>query len=245
MKYVGSKNRIASELAPIIQSFITENTKGYFEPFVGGANMIDKIQCANKIGADVHKYQIALLQELAKGWKPPREVSESMYLSVKEHPEKYPDYLVGYIGYQISFGGKWFAGYSRDKQGIRNYADEAYRNVTKQQERLKGITFFQADFRVHTLKDYSGYVIYCDIPYKGTTKYAQRDFPYEEFYAWAKMMSLNNVVLISEYAMPDDFRCIWQRKVKTLISSTKERGDMGNERTEKLFINKNGLEVVA
>ena len=43
MEYVGSKNRIASELAPIIQSFITENTKGYFEPFVGGANMIDKI----------------------------------------------------------------------------------------------------------------------------------------------------------------------------------------------------------
>ena len=60
-----------------------------------------------------------------------------------------------------------------------------------------------------------------------------------------QMMSLNNVVLISEYAMPDDFRCIWQRKVKTLISSTKERGDMGNERTEKLFIYKNGLEVVA
>lgn len=168
-----------------------------------------------------------------------------MYLSVKEHPEKYPDYLVGYIGYQISFGGKWFAGYSRDKQGIRNYADEAYRNVTKQQDRLKGITFFQADFRVHTLKDYSGYVIYCDIPYRGTTKYAQKDFPYEEFYAWARMMSLKNVVLISEYAMPDDFRCIWQRKVKTLISSTKERGDMGNERTEKLFIYKNGLEVVA
>ena len=104
MKYVGSKNRIASELAPIIQSYITDKTKGYFEPFVGGANMIDKIQCTNKIGADVHKYQIALLQELAKGWKPPREVPESLYLSVKEHPENYPDYLVGYIGYQISFG---------------------------------------------------------------------------------------------------------------------------------------------
>lgn len=245
MKYVGSKNRIASELAPIIQSYITDKTRGYFEPFVGGANMIDKIQCMNKIGADVHKYQIALLQELARGWKPPREVPESLYLSVKEHPENYPDYLVGYIGYQISFGGKWFAGYSRDKQGVRNYADEAYRNVTKQQQRLKDITFIQADFRVHTLNEYSGYVIYCDIPYKGTTKYAQKGFPYEEFYDWARMMSLENVVLISEYAMPDDFRCIWQRKVKTLISSTKERGDMGNERTEKLFIYKNGLEVVA
>ena len=44
MKYVGSKNRISKELAPIIQSYITEDTKGYLEPFVGGANMIDKIK---------------------------------------------------------------------------------------------------------------------------------------------------------------------------------------------------------
>ena len=44
MKYVGSKNRLAKELAPIIQSYITDDTKGYLEPFVGGANIIDKIK---------------------------------------------------------------------------------------------------------------------------------------------------------------------------------------------------------
>lgn len=33
MKYVGSKNRIAKDLAPVIQSFITENVAGYIEPF--------------------------------------------------------------------------------------------------------------------------------------------------------------------------------------------------------------------
>ena len=47
MKYVGSKNRLAKELTPIIQSYITDDTKGYLEPFVGGANMIDKIECNN------------------------------------------------------------------------------------------------------------------------------------------------------------------------------------------------------
>ena len=36
MKYMESKNRIAKELAPIIQSYITPSTKGYLEPFVGG-----------------------------------------------------------------------------------------------------------------------------------------------------------------------------------------------------------------
>lgn len=37
MKYVGSKNRISKQLAPIIQSYIDDNDiKAYWEPFVGG-----------------------------------------------------------------------------------------------------------------------------------------------------------------------------------------------------------------
>lgn len=61
MRYVGSKNRLSKELAPIIQSYITEETVAYIEPFVGGANMIDKINHHNKIGSDLHKELIALL----------------------------------------------------------------------------------------------------------------------------------------------------------------------------------------
>lgn len=55
MKYVGSKNKLSKELVPIIQSYITNDTKGYLEPFVGGANMIDKIKCRQKIGCDIHE----------------------------------------------------------------------------------------------------------------------------------------------------------------------------------------------
>ena len=46
MKYVGSKARLSKQLAPIIQSYIdgmVDKCNGYWEPFVGGANMIDKI----------------------------------------------------------------------------------------------------------------------------------------------------------------------------------------------------------
>lgn len=60
MQYVGSKNRLSKELAPIIQSYITDETVAYIEPFVGGANMIDKIKHDNKIGSDLHKELIAL-----------------------------------------------------------------------------------------------------------------------------------------------------------------------------------------
>ena len=45
MKYMGSKNRLSKELAPIIQSYVDKGCSGYLEPFVGGANMIDKIKC--------------------------------------------------------------------------------------------------------------------------------------------------------------------------------------------------------
>ncbi|MDD3417563.1 MAG: DNA adenine methylase [Lachnospiraceae bacterium] len=62
MKYTGSKNRIAKELVPVIQSYITSETKGYLEPFVGGANMIDKIDCSKKYGCDINEYLIELLK---------------------------------------------------------------------------------------------------------------------------------------------------------------------------------------
>lgn len=70
-------------MAPIIQSYITNDTKGYIEPFVGGANMIDKIKHANRIGTDIHKYLIAVLSELSKGWIPPDTISEELYNTIK------------------------------------------------------------------------------------------------------------------------------------------------------------------
>lgn len=40
MKYVGSKNRLSKDLAPIIQSYIDDNNiKSYWEPFVGGGEL--------------------------------------------------------------------------------------------------------------------------------------------------------------------------------------------------------------
>lgn len=205
------------------------------EPFVGGANMIDKIQCENKIGTDIHKYLIAVLNKLSEGWVPPKEVTEEMYKNIQSHKDDYPDFLVGYVGFQLSYGGKWFGGYRRDKVGKRNYSLEAYKNTVKQAPYLKNIKFECCDFRDLPLDKIKNYVIYCDIPYCGTTKYATQNFPYEEFYKWAKKASIYNTVLISEYSMPDDFTCIWSKETKTLLDSNKTKNDDKNARIEKLF----------
>lgn len=62
MKYMGSKSRIAKDIVPIIQNYIdnTDTAETYWEPFVGGANIIDKIKCQYRIGSDLNKYLIAL-----------------------------------------------------------------------------------------------------------------------------------------------------------------------------------------
>lgn len=197
--------------------------------------MIDKIQCKNKIGTDIHKYLIAVLNKLSEGWVPPTEVTEDIYKNIQSHKDDYPDFLVGYVGFQLSYGGKWFGGYRRDKEGKRDYSLEAYNNTVKQTPYLKNIKFRCCDFRDSPLDKIKNYVIYCDIPYRGTTKYATRDFPYEEFYKWVKEASKYNTVLISEYSMPDDFTCIWSKETKTLLDSNKTENDEKNIRTEKLF----------
>lgn len=134
----------------------------------------------------------------------------------------------------------FFGGYSRGKTNKgenRDYNLEAYRNLKKQAPNLQGIKFKTCDFR--DIRDVKNYVIYCDIPYRNTTQYlTSKDFPYEEFYEWCKEKSKNNIVLISEYYMPKEFECIWQKGIKTSIDSNRKANDTNNDRIEKLFIYK-------
>lgn len=232
MWYMGSKNRLSKELVPIIESYITEDTKGYIEPMVGGANIIDKINCDNKIGCDIHKELIALLkyaQNLDNSI--PNVITEEEYKNVKNNKESYEDWYVGLVGFCSTFGAKYFGGYAKNcKNGDSRYA---IKNLLKQRNNLKNISFQHKDFR--EIKNINGYVIYCDPPYKDTTKYSAKNFPYEEFYDWCRKMSKNNIVLISEYSMPNDFECIWQKESKVTFDSNRKADDKKNKRIEKLF----------
>lgn len=73
-------------------------------------------------------------------------------------------------------------------------------------------------------------VIYCDPPYKSTTKYSTGDFDHETFYEWVRMMSKDNIVLISEYNMPDDFECIWEQELTCTLDKNKR-----SKKVERLF----------
>lgn len=234
MKYVGSKNRLAKDLAPIIQSYIdSNNIAHYWEPFCGGANMIDKIKCNNRFGSDVHPYLIALLKQAQTDTSVfPTTITKQEYDAVRANPQNYPDWYVGLVGFCASYNAKWFGGYANNvktKQGtIRNYTDEAIRNLVKQALNLEGIKFNCASF--DECNNVKNFVIYCDIPYRSSTKYATDEFPYGKFYDWCRQMSKDNIVLISEYSMPDDFECIWSKTIKCTLDKNSR-----SDKVEKLF----------
>lgn len=154
MKYVGSKNRLSKQLAPIIQSYVNKGCNAYIEPFVGGANMIDKINHLNKYGYDSHKYLIALLKQAQIDANVfPATISKETYQRIKENIDDngFADWFIGLVGFCASYNGKWFGGYAngvKTKIGtIRNYTDEAIANLVKQAPSLTGINFACCDFR--------------------------------------------------------------------------------------------------
>lgn len=235
MVYIGSKNRIAKELIPIIQSYITDETEGYLEPFVGGANVIDKIKCKNRIGYDIHKQLISLYIKLIENKDEiPDEISKEEYDKVKGNKEDYEDWYLGLVGFLGSFGAKYFGGYAKHNRDDNTGQIQrgSIKNLKKQYNSIKDIEFKNIDFRDIDKDKFKNYVIYCDIPYRGTTKYKTEEFPYEEFYEWVKEMSVYNTVLISEYSMPKEFECIWQKESKVNFDSNRSKSDT---RTERLY----------
>ena len=242
MMYLGSKNRLSKEIAPIIQSHINDNCKGYIEPFVGGANMIDKINHNNKIGYDNNSYLIALLNHVKLTTDDiPEEITREHYYDVKNNKDNFEDWYVGLIGFCGSFSAKFWGGYAthgNNPKYKKTPYNEAKNSIIKQSINLSSISFECKDYK--DLVNLSGYVIYCDPPYKNKLGYHSK-FNHEEFYIWVRKMSVNNIVLVSEYEMPDDFVCIWSKKVKVNIASNRKENDNKNIRIEKLFMYKNGI----
>lgn len=242
MRYVGSKNRLSKELAPIIQSYITDETVAYIEPFVGGANMIDKINHHNKIGSDVHKELIALLNYTRDDSSLiPSRISEEEYNRVKANRDSYEPWYVGLVGFCGSFGAKYFGGYARNKKGDDSgeWSAGAIKNLKKQSTLFKDVTFECKSFTDYNPSEYNNCVFYLDPPYRKTLSYSTGNFPYEDFDKWAIELAKNNTVLISEYQMPEDkFECIWSKDTKVSITN---QGDIKNKkRVEKLFKVKGG-----
>lgn len=229
MKYMGSKNRHAKDMLPIILKNRQPN-QWYVEPFVGGFNMIDKVD-GNRIANDSNFYLIELFKAVQNGWEPPDTVTDEEYSVIKRNKDLYPPYLVGFVGFGCSYSGKWFGGYARgnDAKGFpRNYALESKNNILKQ--KIDGIIMSNKNYLELEIPENS--IIYCDPPYADTTKYKD-DFDHEVFWNWVREKDAEgHTVFVSEYNAPDDFECVWQKTVNNTL--TKETGS--KQGVERLFV---------
>ncbi len=73
-------------------------------------------------------------------------------------------------------------------------------------------------------------VIYCDIPYKNTSKYLV-NFDYNAFHEWTKKQE--NIVIISSYDMPAGYACIAEKNKRVALSPTAGRS---LRKIEKLWV---------
>ena len=102
----------------------------------------------------------------------------------------------------------------------RDYIKEQINNTLKSLSSLKGIEFVSLDYNDVDIPLNS--IVYCDIPYKDTKQYeTSKNFDYERFYEWCRKNKGNYKIFISEYSMPSDFICVWQKEITNAMNQTK------------------------
>jgi len=226
MKYVGSKNRIARDLLSIMLP--CKESRTWVEPFVGGGNMIDKVT-GDRLGSDANADVIGALvfirDHLDEIPKNNLEFTEDMYKSLRGNESSM---LKSFAGFAYSFGAKWLGGWRRS--GNRDYVNEAYKNAVKQSPSLQGVVLRCCAYDELDIPKNS--IIYCDPPYKNTTKYNVDTFDHDRFFDWCReMKQLGHVVFVSEYQAPDDFECVYEKE----IVSSLDKNTGGKIGVERLF----------
>lgn len=241
MKYIGSKSRIASEIISVMQADI-DKASAYIEPFVGGANVIDKVNHPLRIGIDGNPYLIAMWQAIQKDWEPPETITKEEYEWIKKNRNKnfFKKHFVGFVGHNCSFSGDWFAGYAGTNEPNRNRCLEAKNNILKQKDLLKEVKFLYGHYKNCQKNRYVPFhakltgrnVYYCDPPYYEGHIYkgSDYDFDHPTFWDWCRKRAIKDIVYVSDYYAPTDFQLVWEKEI-----TVNAHQNQSKKATEKLF----------
>lgn len=241
MKFQGNKTKIVNEILPIMLK--NYDGKFYVDAFAGSCAVIQNVpNTFVRIANDKNRYLIAMWRSLTLGKEFPTTIEKDFYDKVRDcfhgRNSDFEDDLVGWVGYMASFNGRFFSGgYSGHnvvgKNGkARDYITENINNIKKQlkENDLNNISWYSTDY--YNIPIPSKSLIYCDIPYKDTKQYEySKDFDYEMFYDWCRAMKEDgHTIFVSEYNMPPDFKCVWEKEVTNAMNPT-----ITKKPTERLF----------
>lgn len=243
MKYMGSKARIAKYILPIILKDRKEG-QWYVEPFVGGGNTIDKVS-GNRIGSDLNFNVISAMRGIRDN--PTFLPTDNIMFTELDYNYQKNSHIgfdggravyYGYVGFALSYGGKWFGGWCRDGLNKRDYVKEAFNNAQKQSPKIQGVNFIWGSYKTEALEIPKNSIIYCDPPYAGTTGYKNK-FDSNDFFEWCRSKVIQgHTVFISEYNAPEDFVSVWQKE----IASSLAKNTGSKKGIEKLFVHKSQIE---
>jgi DNA adenine methylase len=242
MKYMGSKNRIAKIILPIMLKERKEN-QWFVDLFCGGCHVIELVE-GRKIANDKNKYLIAMWKGLQQNEERPHIIPKELYNKARTEYNNgtnihFNDFQIGWIGWMGSYNGRFFdGGYSGHDVGVthRNYISEQIRNTEAQIGKLMDVKFFSRDYSKFDFKEPC--LIYCDIPYKDTKQYTtSKSFNHDIFWQWCRDMSKKgHTIFVSEYQAPNDFELVWSKEVTNSMNTTKTY-----KAVEKLFTLKNKI----
>lgn len=229
MAYLGGKSKSADHILSVLNNPAFDNLD-YIEPFCGYCHILRRVRNKNSYTAtDNNQLLIRLLKHNreTKGQHP--DITQVEYHSLKLNPDQ--DTLrAAYAGFCYSFNGKFFGGFvnlykNRDYPAERKrYYDQLHDNET-----FSKTQFHSGDYGMFSTA--SGVLIYCDPPYANTTEYHSK-FDSAKFWEDVRILSKNNIVLVSEYQAPEDFVCLVQKEKSISVSGQ----GATRKRMEKLFI---------
>lgn len=228
--YQGGKARIGKEISEVIQKYEKKHKwKGdFFEPFCGllGVGINFAKQKRKVYACDKNEDLILMWQALQKGWNPPITCSKEKFDKLKKSTKHSAER--GFIGIGCAYNGIFLCGY-RTQVGDRNYLQCFLNGINKYKKYLNNIEFLNA--ANYDEFEPEGFTIYCDPPYKDNgykTDYFQ-NFNHSEFWELMRKWSKKNLVFVSEYTAPKDFKCIWKKDNFSMHNGLEKR------KKEKLY----------
>jgi len=227
MAYIGGKSKCYSHIINILNDAKYDNMI-YLEPFVGMCHILRRVVNKKRyLASDINKNLYCLLKGI-QNREEYQFISKRRYTVLRNTPTS--SFEKSLAAFTYSYNGKEFGGYTTtDKNMTRNYPQERIRYYEQLKE---NDTFMKSKIKNCAYNQWkpSGYLIYCDPPYKDTTDYAT-DFDHKLFWETMREWSKNNIVFISEYTAPRDFKVVSKNSKYMSLSGN----GSSDRRTEKLF----------
>lgn len=240
--YAGGKQRIGKAISEVLRAVHDKlgPFETYWEPFVGMCGVMQHVDFVpRRVGSDAHGNVIEMWRALREGWEPPGDVTAEAYEDMRRNPSAYPPHVLGFVGHGYSFAGLYFASF---KPGLRDPYEQgagrrAVNGVRKVLPRVRDVDFFVADYADVPVSKLGNVLVYCDPPYKGTSKVGKGSsgFCSETFWEWVRAVSANHPVVVSELEAPADFVSIWSQD-RSVKMSNRYANRKRSEVRENLFV---------